>query len=130
VKLETIDHIGILVQDVDEALRLLVDGLGLELELRSEDDRRRLAFVRCGSARIELLQLRDPEARQRRLGGRRAWIEHLAFAVEELPPTVDALAALGVRLDGTPVTAGQQSMCWTDVDTTAGVRLQFVASHR
>ena len=56
-----LDHIGIAVRDLEAAVRFYRDVLGLELE-EVPEERVRVATLRVGDVRIELLQGTDPES--------------------------------------------------------------------
>jgi methylmalonyl-CoA/ethylmalonyl-CoA epimerase len=128
--LKRIDHIGVLVDDLDEARRFLGGTLGLP-ETRTVDAtpiKRRGVFFKCGDAEIEVIEDLDPAVRQQKLGGRKAVIEHIAIQVDDLPETHRALAGLGIRADATgQVQIGPRLHFWTDPDTTDGVVYQFLA---
>jgi methylmalonyl-CoA/ethylmalonyl-CoA epimerase len=129
MELRRFDHVGVIVDDLDDAARLLGDGLGLELTNSIERDDLRLAFFRCGDVSIEIIEPLDPELRRRRLGeGARARIEHLAFEVGDLEVAITALAALGIEPNAPPLRSGARTMVWTDPATSDDIMFQFVAS--
>jgi methylmalonyl-CoA/ethylmalonyl-CoA epimerase len=129
MELRRLDHVGVIVDDLDDAARLLGDGLGLERTTSIERDDLRLAFFRCGDVSIEVIEPLDPELRRRRLGdGARARIEHLAFEVGDLGAAITALAALGIQPNAPPLRSGARTMVWTDPATSDDIMFQFVAS--
>jgi methylmalonyl-CoA/ethylmalonyl-CoA epimerase len=129
MEVKRIDHIGVVVDDLDDAARLLGDGFGLERVSSVERDDLRLMFFRCGDVSIEILEMLDPELRRERLGeGTRARIEHIAFEVADLDRALTALAALGVEPNAPPLSSGDRTMFWTDPTTSDDVMFQFVAS--
>ena len=129
MELRRFDHVGVIVDDLDDAARLLGDGLGLELTSSIERDDLRLAYFRCGDVSIEIIEPLDPELRRQRLGdGARARIEHLAFEVADLGVAIAALAALGIEPNAPPLRSGARSMVWTDPATSDDIMFQFVAS--
>jgi methylmalonyl-CoA/ethylmalonyl-CoA epimerase len=127
-----LDHVGIVVDDLDEAKRFLAEVLGLELvnEVTVEAAKVRAAYFRCGDAEIELLELSDETARNARLGvGVRANIEHIAVEVEALESALVGLAASGVATTSPqPIFGG--SGVWTDPTTTQGVLLQIIQKEK
>ena len=68
-----LDHVGIVVDDLEQAKHFLAEILGLEMtnEVAIESAKLRAAYFRCGEVEIELLELGDSAARQARLGTRR-----------------------------------------------------------
>jgi methylmalonyl-CoA/ethylmalonyl-CoA epimerase len=120
--IERFDHVGVIVDDLDEAARLLT-ALGLVHDRSVERDDLRLAFFRAGEVSVEIIEPLDPELRRTRLGeGTRARIEHIAFDVADLQQTLDALDALDVRPNAPPA----NSMFWTEPETSDGIMFQFV----
>jgi methylmalonyl-CoA/ethylmalonyl-CoA epimerase len=129
VELRRIDHVGVIVDDLDDAARLLGEGFGLERTSFLDRDDLRLAFFRCGDVSIELIEPLEPELRRRRLGeGARARIEHIAFEVADLERALAALGALGVEPNAPPLRSGARTMFWTDPATSDGMMFQFVAT--
>ncbi|MEM4936474.1 MAG: VOC family protein, partial [Sulfolobales archaeon] len=59
-----IDHVGIAVKNLDEAVKFYRDVLGLELVKIEEvpEEKVRIAMFRVGESYIELLQGTDPES--------------------------------------------------------------------
>lgn len=129
--LRRIDHIGVVVADLEEAKRFMSEVLQLPLD-REMDATGVLgvktAFYRCGDADIELIEPADAEERRKRLGGDvRAKVEHIAIEVDELDGTLQALQALGVRTTtDEPVEVGGRLNAFTRPETTADVMYQFL----
>ena len=123
--LRRLDHVGVVVDDLEEAARLL-EALGLTESERAEHDGLRLAFFTAGNAMVELIEPTDPDVRARRLGSARARIEHIALEVGDLDATLTALAALGVAPNAPPRRSPERSMFWTDPETSDGIMFQFV----
>jgi catechol 2,3-dioxygenase-like lactoylglutathione lyase family enzyme len=126
VKLERIDHIGVIVDDLDEAARTLRDVLGLAEGDRVERDDLRSMFFACGDTEIELVEVLDAEQRRARLGDGEARIEHIAFEVDELDAVHAALDALGVKAKAPPRAAERYRTFFTHPETADGVAYQFV----
>ncbi len=96
-----LDHVGVAVRDLEEALQWYRDALGLAVG-PPEDvpaQRVRVRFVQTGGAPIELLEATDPDSPVARfLQKRGPGLHHVAFAVEDLAAALDGLRARGVRL--------------------------------
>jgi methylmalonyl-CoA epimerase len=131
--LDRIDHVGVIVDDLEVAKRFLGDVLKLELirELSLPEQRIQAAFYRCGDASVEVIQVDDPAERARRLGdGATARIEHIAFEVDRLEPTLEELRAAGVQtVTEQPRRIGPSRTIFTRPDSTNGVVLQFLDRH-
>ncbi|HEV2357584.1 MAG TPA: VOC family protein [bacterium] len=125
-----VDHIGVIVADLDEQKRWLgeIFGLPVTRELNFPETRLKAAFYGCGGVDIEMIQVDDPVVRQKRLGeGNRARIEHIAVEVDDIPAVLKKLAALGVRTtEPEPRKIGDRLNVWTVAETTGGVSYQLI----
>ena len=96
-----LDHIGIAVSNLDEALRFYRDALGLEVEAPEEvaSQHVRAHFVPVGAAALELLEATaetSPIAKY--LSKRGPGIHHITLRVDDIRAALDRLKARGVRL--------------------------------
>ena len=128
--LKRIDHVGIVVDDLESASRLLRDVLGMTFVRSVEIPERQLhaAFYRCGDTNIEIIQLDDPEARAKRLGSGPARVEHIAIEVEgSIEETAPRLAEAGVRMESAePMRTSASASLWSNPESTHGVIFQFL----
>jgi methylmalonyl-CoA/ethylmalonyl-CoA epimerase len=95
-----IDHLGIAVPSIDEALAVY-RALGLVEEKREEvgSQKVRAAFLPVGESRIELLEpLAEDSPVARFLARRGAGLHHVCFAVDDLDGALEDLSARGFRL--------------------------------
>ena len=97
----TLDHVGIAVRGLDEALAFYRDALGLEVgeveEVPSEQVRAR--FVPVGEAALELLEATsEGSAIARSIERRGPGIHHVTLRVDDLAAALAGLRARGVRL--------------------------------
>ena len=125
-----LNHVGVVVADLQEAKRFLGEVLGLELVLERDvpAKQRSTAYFAAGGVEIELIEDLDPDAKARTLAGKAAVIEHISFDVDDLAGTVESLAANGVRLrDGEIVRVGTRDNAWTEPATSGGVMYQLSA---
>jgi methylmalonyl-CoA/ethylmalonyl-CoA epimerase len=124
--IERFDHVGVIVDDLDDAARLLV-ALGLQPGETIEHEDLRVAFFKCGDASVEIIEPLDAALRRERLGeGNRARIEHIAFEVGDLEAALEALGALGIEPNAPPRRLPDRSMFWTEPETSDGIMFQFV----
>ena len=96
-----LDHIGIAVSNLDEALRFYRDALGLEVEAPEQvaSQHVRAHFVPVGAAALELLEATaetSPIAKY--LSKRGPGIHHITLRVDDIRAALDRLKARGVRL--------------------------------
>jgi len=97
----TLDHIGIAVADLGQALAFYRDALGLEIDAPEEvaSQRVRAHFVRVGGAAIELLEPTAPDSPIARfLEKRGPGVHHVTLRVEDLRAALARLKARDVRL--------------------------------
>ena len=125
--LKRIDHVGVIVDDLQEA-RSFLEGMGLRFDRDLVmPGRLRAAFYACGDTQIEIIEVDDPAERAERLGDGRARVEHIAFEVDSLSTTLEALRGLGV--DTTfpdPVAVGANLNYWTKAESCDGVMYQLI----
>ena len=96
-----IHHIAIVVQDIDTALALYRDGLGLEVTERREEPAEgvEIAFLPAGEGEIELLQPLDEESGVARfLEKRGEGLHHVCIAVDDVEAAMEQLRATGAQL--------------------------------
>ena len=102
----TIDHIGIAIGDLDEALRFYRDTLGLEVEPPEEiaSQRVRAHFITPGDTSLELLEATADDSPIARFVAKRGpGLHHVALRVDDIVAALAELKARGVRLiDETP----------------------------
>jgi len=128
--LKRLDHVGIVVDDLESAGRLLRDVLGLTLVRTVEIPERKLhgAFYRCGDTDIELIQLDDPDARASRLGNGPARVEHVAIEVDgTIEEAAPKLAQAGIQMESAePMRTSASASLWSKPESTHGVLFQFL----
>jgi len=97
----TLDHIGIAVADLSQALAFYRDALGLEVEPPEEvpSQRVRAHFVPVGEAAIELLEPTAADSPIAKFIEKRGpGVHHVALRVDDIRAALDRLKARGVRL--------------------------------
>lgn len=96
-----IEHIGIAVRNLDEAIRLYEDVYGLKCYAMEEvaDQKVKTAFFMVGQTKIELLQSTDPEGPIGKFIEKKGeGVHHIAFAVNGLQDQLTAMEAKGIQL--------------------------------
>ncbi len=96
-----INHIGIAVNSIDEAVKLYTDVLGLEIkgmEIVAEQ-KVRTAIIPVGESKIELLESTDPEGTIAKFIERRGeGLHHLAFEVSNIDDALATMVNKGIAL--------------------------------
>jgi methylmalonyl-CoA epimerase len=97
----TLDHVGIAVTRLDEALAFYRDALGADVEVPEEvpSQRVRAQFIHTGAARLELLEATAPDSAIARYIARRGpGLHHITLRVDDIHAALARLTARGVRL--------------------------------
>lgn len=97
----TLDHIGIAVADLGEALAFYRDALGLEVDAPEsvESQHVRAHFIRVGESSLELLESTSAESAIARYVAKRGpGIHHITLRVDDIHAALARLKAKGVRL--------------------------------
>ncbi len=106
MKITHIEHLGIAVKSLEEAIPFYENVLGLKCYAIEEvaEQKVKTAFFMVGQTKIELLESTDPEGPVGKFIEKRGeGIHHLAFAAQGLQESLDYLSEKGVRLiDQTP----------------------------
>lgn len=96
-----IEHIGIAVDNLDEAIPYYENVLGLKCYAIEEvaDQKVKTAFFMVGQTKIELLESTDPEGPIGKFIEKKGpGVHHLAFAVENVNEALSEIESKGVRL--------------------------------
>jgi len=99
--IKKINHIGIAVNSIEEAVKLYTDVLGLkvkDIEVVA-DQKVKTAIIPVGESKIELLESTDPEGVIAKYIERKGeGIHHLALEVSNIQDTLETLTKQGVAL--------------------------------
>lgn len=96
-----IEHIGIAVNSLDEAIPYYENMLGLKCYAVEEvaDQKVKTAFFMVGQTKIELLESTDPEGPIGKFIEKKGQgVHHLAFAVDKVNESLNELGEKGVQL--------------------------------
>ncbi len=101
-----IDHIGIAVQNIQDALAFFEDALGMKLERQDteEDGRTDVAFLPVGNSEVELVSPNDTDSGLAKfLAKRGEGVHHICLEVDDIDAALARLKAHGAQLiDETP----------------------------
>jgi methylmalonyl-CoA/ethylmalonyl-CoA epimerase len=126
-----IDHLGIVVPSIAEAVPLYRDALGGEFLVGGDNDVTgvRLVHLMLPGLKIELMQpLRDDSIVSEFLARRGPGFHHLTTVVDDLPETLDDLTARGFRTVGADLSSPRWSEAFLSPRDTFGSLLQFVST--
>ncbi len=96
-----IEHIGIAVKSIEQAIPFYEKVLGLECYAIEEvkDQKVKTAFFKIGQTKIELLESTDPEGPVGKFIEKKGeGIHHIAFAVDDVNSALKDAEAAGVQL--------------------------------
>jgi len=96
-----LDHVGIAVRNVEEALAFYRDSLGLHVEAPEDvaTQRVRAHFIRTGQSALELLEPTSEDSVIARYVEKRGpGMHHITLRVDDIQAALDHLRARGVRL--------------------------------
>jgi methylmalonyl-CoA/ethylmalonyl-CoA epimerase len=129
----TLDHVGIAVKDVRDALAFYRDALGLEIGPAEDvpSQRVRAHFIPVGETAIELLEATsDDSPIAKYLTKRGPGIHHLTLRVDDLRATLARLKKRGIRLiDETPRPGAHGSLvAFVHPASTHGVLIELKES--
>ena len=130
-----IEHIGIAVKDIEEAITLYRDYLGLECGPIStiEESGLQLVFLTIGESAVELLaptkappKGSDGEMIANFIKNQGEGIHHLAVTVSDIKAMMDGLTKKGVELvDKEPRSGGSGKIAFIDSKSTYGTVLEL-----
>ena len=86
MKISRIEHLGIAVQSIEEALPYFENVLGLMCYAveEVEDQKVKTAFLKCGEVKLELLEPTSPDSTiQKWLDKGNHGVHHVAFCIED-----------------------------------------------
>ena len=126
-----IDHIGIAVESLEEALKFYRDAVGLESKgfVTVPQEQVRVAMLPAGEPRIELLEATsDDSPIARFLAKRGEGLHHIAIKVPNLDAAVERLEGAGRRLVTGQIQSGAEGYRYVFVHPKSahGVLLELI----
>jgi methylmalonyl-CoA/ethylmalonyl-CoA epimerase len=125
-----VDHIGIAVSNLDEAVKLYEEVLGLKLHGTEvvEEQKVRVAFLPLGDTEIELLEATSPDsAIAKFIEAKGQGVQHIAFKVDNIEAALEEMKEKGMRLiDEKPrYGAGGARIAFLHPKSTSGVLIEL-----
>jgi methylmalonyl-CoA/ethylmalonyl-CoA epimerase len=128
LKVLKIDHLGIAVPSLDEAVKAY-EALGFAVESTHDvpTEKVRAAFLPVGESRLELLEPTDPSSVIARFLEKRSGLHHVCVLVEDIEAALTELRARGVEtIDQAPrVGAGGCRVAFVHPRAAGGVLLEL-----
>jgi methylmalonyl-CoA epimerase len=125
-----IDHLGVAVRSLDDALAFYEKQLGFQVSLREtvEHEKVKVAMLPAGGPRIELLEATGPDSVIAKFIEKRGeGLHHVAVKVPDLAAAVQRLKAAGARLLNDPRPgAGGHLYVFVHPSSTGGVLLELI----
>jgi len=125
-----IDHLGIAVRSIDQALTFYRDQLGLSVSLRETvaAEKVHAAMLPLGESRIELLEASQPDSIIAKFIEKRGeGLHHVAITVPDLNAAIERLKAAGARVLNEPrAGAGGHIYTFVHPSSTGGVLLELI----
>jgi len=126
-----LDHVAIAVNSIEDALQIFERNLGLRLESTKavEQQKVKIAMLRAGETKIELLESTDPESSVAQfLANRGEGIHHIAFEVSDIEGHLKELKAKGIALIDEKPRSGAEArkIAFIHPKNTKGVLLELV----
>jgi len=128
-KITKINHVAIVVADIEQALSFWRDALGLELD-HVEDvpsQKAQVAFMPVGEGEVELVRPTDSASGAGKfLAERGGGMHHLCLEVDDLAAKLEELKAKGVRLiNDAPVELPGRRMAFIHPKSAGGVLVEL-----
>ena len=129
-----IEHIGIAVTNLEEAIRYYEKVIGLKCYAIEEvsDQKVKTAFFQVGHTKIELLESTDPDGPIGKFIEKRGpGVHHIAFAVTDVNQALKNAEEKGIQLiDKTPRKGAEGlSIGFLHPKSTLGVLTEFCSDH-
>jgi len=129
-KISKINHVAIVVEDLNHALKFWRDTLGLELEYIQDvpEQKSRVAFLQSGESEIELVEPTSNDSGiARYLQKRGPGMHHICFEVEDIDDSMEQLNEKGIRLISESPQVGEDGNKYVFVhpESTHGVLVEL-----
>lgn len=126
-----IDHIGVAVEDLDEAIALYERSFEMELAHREtvESQGVEAVLLDVGDGHVELLRPLGPETAVGKFLARKGTgLHHVAYAVDDIDATLPKLAAAGIELIDSEARVGIRNsrVAFLHPRSTGGVLTEIV----
>jgi len=125
-----INHVAIVVKDIEDAVTFWCDGLGLKIEHVRDvpEQESRVAFLPLGDSEIELVEpTSDDSGIARFLDKRGPGMHHVCFETDDIYGALENLRNLGIRLinESPRVSEGGRMYAFIHPESANGVLVEL-----
>jgi methylmalonyl-CoA/ethylmalonyl-CoA epimerase len=128
-KIKKINHVAVVVGDIEQALGFWRDALGLELDHIEDVPSQKavVAFLPVGDSEVELVKpTTEDSGAGKFLTERGGGMHHLCLEVDDIAGKLEELKAKGVRLiNETPMELPGRKMAFIHPKSTGGVLVEL-----
>ena len=127
--IEKIDHIGIVVKDLDRAIKVYSEALGLKVKMTEvlEEYQVKIAFLPVGETLIELIEPLGPGAAQHFLQEHGEGLHHICYRVTDIDQALEAVGQKVNLRDETPrLGAAGSKVAFLDPQSIFNVETELV----
>ena len=128
--IKKVDHIGIAVRSLDEALPFYIEVLQLEFLGIEEVDSQgvKVAFIKAGETKLELLEPTSAESPIAKFIEKRGeGLHHVALGVDSIQERINQMKEQGIRMlqDEPKIGAGGAQVAFLHPKSTGGILYEF-----
>lgn len=127
--IKKVDHVGIVVRNVEKSTEIYKNGLGLEY-LRTEVNEAyncKIAFLQCGDVLIELIEPTGEGPSQSFLNEHGEGIHHICYEVNDIHEALShAKKNLKTDYEEPKIGAADSKVFFLDASCVCGVETEFV----
>ncbi|MEK3853236.1 methylmalonyl-CoA epimerase [Cytobacillus sp. FSL H8-0458] len=128
--IKKVDHIGIAVRSIDEALPFYTETLKLEFLGIEEVDSQgvKVAFIQAGKTKLELLEPTSEESPIAKFIEKRGeGLHHVALGVDSIQERINEMKEQGIRMlqDEPKIGAGGAHVAFMHPKSTGGILYEF-----
>lgn len=130
MQVKKVDHIAMLVEDMESLLRVFTEVFNLTVSKRIEfpEGKIKVAFLDLGELQLEIIQPTGPDTPfARYLETKGQGLHHLALEVDDIEAALQTVRQAGLKLeDEVPRLGAGGQIAYLDPETASGIYLQFV----
>ena len=125
-----VDHIGIAVKSIDEALKFYEGVLGIKCVSQEvvEEQKVKVAFLPVGDTEVELLESTDEDGPVAKFIEKKGeGIQHIAYKVDDIEQAIEELKGKGIKMidDKPRYGAGGAKIAFLHPKSTFGVLIEL-----
>lgn len=130
MNVKKVDHIAMLVKDMESLIRVFTEVLNLKVSKRMEfpEGKIKVTFLDLGELQLEVIQPTGPGTPfVRHMEAKGQGLHHLALEVDDIEAALQTARESGLKLeDEVPRLGAGGQIAYLDPETTSGIYLQFV----